>query len=39
MNDSWEMLKSDCAGCQLCPLCQMLRAFGVRILDVQEAQA
>ena len=26
-------------GLPLCPLCQMLRAFGVRILDVQEAQA
>ena len=26
-------------GLPLCPLCRMLRAFGVRILDVQEAQA
>ncbi len=25
-------------GLPLCPLCRMLRAFGVRILDVQEAQ-
>ncbi len=26
-------------GLPLCPLCRMLRAFGVRILNVQEAQA
>lgn len=26
-------------GLPLCPLCRMLRGFGVRILDVQEAQA
>ena len=26
-------------GLPLCPLCRMLRAFGVPILDVQEAQA
>ncbi len=26
-------------GLPLCPLCRMLRAFGVSILDVQEAQA
>ena len=26
-------------GLPLCPLCRMLRAFGVCILDVQEAQA
>ena len=26
-------------GLPLCPLCRMLRAFGVRIFDVQEAQA
>ncbi len=26
-------------GLPLCPLCQMLRAFGVRIFNVQEAQA
>ena len=31
MNDSWEMLKSDCAGCRLCPLCQTRHnlVFGV----------
>ena len=31
MNDSWEMLKSDCAGCRLCSLCQTRHnlVFGV----------
>ena len=37
MNDSWEMLKSDCAGCRLCPLCQTRHnvVFGVGPTDAE----